>query len=89
MHRMQRMPNFLQTVERAFPGTHTKNEGTHENPLDLSADTWKIVRFPKGLPRMATPTGTFFRNSVGTACPPDAWLKPKTVRSYRMKILAL
>jgi formate dehydrogenase iron-sulfur subunit len=31
-----------------LPGTETKNVGTHENPQDLSADTFKVVRFSEG-----------------------------------------
>ena len=31
-----------------LPGTQTKNEGTYENPVDLSADTWKILRYSEG-----------------------------------------
>ncbi|MFH1115077.1 MAG: 4Fe-4S dicluster domain-containing protein [Pseudomonadota bacterium] len=31
-----------------LPGTVTKNTGSHENPKDLSADTYKIVRFSEG-----------------------------------------
>jgi formate dehydrogenase iron-sulfur subunit len=29
-------------------GTETKNTGSHENPRDLSENTWKIVRFNEG-----------------------------------------
>ena len=31
-----------------LPGTKTKNLGGHQNPQDLSADTWKLVRFSEG-----------------------------------------
>lgn len=31
-----------------LPGTTTKNVGTHENPADLSVDTFKVVRFSEG-----------------------------------------
>jgi formate dehydrogenase iron-sulfur subunit len=31
-----------------LPATKTENQGTYENPRDLSADTWKIVRFHEG-----------------------------------------
>jgi formate dehydrogenase iron-sulfur subunit len=31
-----------------LPGTITKNMGTYQNPQDLSADTWKLVRFADG-----------------------------------------
>ncbi len=31
-----------------LPGTKTKNVGTHENPQDLSFETYKVVRFAEG-----------------------------------------
>lgn len=31
-----------------LPATKTKQLGTHQNPQDLSADTWKLVRFAEG-----------------------------------------
>jgi formate dehydrogenase iron-sulfur subunit len=43
-----------------LPGTQTKNEGTHENPVDLSADTWKIVRFSEGTIPNGSPFWYFF-----------------------------
>ncbi|MCL5122974.1 MAG: formate dehydrogenase [Deltaproteobacteria bacterium] len=43
-----------------LPGTQTKNEGTYENPLDLSADTWKIVRFSEGSSKDGAPFWHFF-----------------------------
>jgi formate dehydrogenase iron-sulfur subunit len=32
-----------------LPGTETKNAGSHENPKDLSFDTYKVVRFAEGI----------------------------------------
>jgi len=32
-----------------LPATATKNWGSYQNPQDLSADTWKVVRFADGL----------------------------------------
>jgi formate dehydrogenase iron-sulfur subunit len=32
-----------------LPATATKNWGSYQNPQDLSADTWKLVRFADGL----------------------------------------
>lgn len=31
-----------------LPATQTKNWGSYQNPQDLSADTWKLVRFADG-----------------------------------------
>lgn len=31
-----------------LPATETKNWGSYQNPQDLSADTWKLVRFADG-----------------------------------------
>ncbi len=31
-----------------LPGTKTRNAGSYENPLDLSFDTYKVVRFAEG-----------------------------------------
>ncbi|MEW6351766.1 MAG: 4Fe-4S dicluster domain-containing protein [Thermodesulfobacteriota bacterium] len=31
-----------------LPGTETKNLGTYQNPQDLSAETWKLVRYAEG-----------------------------------------
>lgn len=31
-----------------LPATETKNWGSYQNPQDLSADTWKVVRFADG-----------------------------------------
>ena len=31
-----------------LPATATKNWGSYQNPQDLSADTWKLVRFSEG-----------------------------------------
>ena len=32
-----------------LPATATKNWGSYQNPQDLSADTWKLVRFADGV----------------------------------------
>jgi formate dehydrogenase iron-sulfur subunit len=32
-----------------LPATPTKNWGSYQNPQDLSADTWKVVRFSDGV----------------------------------------
>jgi formate dehydrogenase iron-sulfur subunit len=32
-----------------LPATQTKNWGSYQNPQDLSAETWKLVRFEDGL----------------------------------------
>lgn len=32
-----------------LPATETKNWGSYQNPQDLSADTWKLVRFADGI----------------------------------------
>jgi formate dehydrogenase iron-sulfur subunit len=32
-----------------LPATATKNWGSYQNPQDLSADTWKLVRFADGM----------------------------------------
>ena len=31
-----------------LPGTKTRNVGSYQNPQDVSADTWKLVRFAEG-----------------------------------------
>ena len=31
-----------------LPGTQTKNVGTHQNPQDVSFDTYKVLRFAEG-----------------------------------------
>lgn len=43
-----------------LPGTQTVNDGSHENPRDLSADTWKIVRFHEGSNGDGKPYWHFF-----------------------------
>lgn len=43
-----------------LPGTQTKNVGTHENPQDLSADTFKVVRFSEGDSGNGKPYWYFF-----------------------------
>lgn len=41
-------------------GVQTENTGSHENPHDLSANTWKIVRFAEGLKEDGKPYWHFF-----------------------------
>jgi len=59
-----------------LPGTETKNEGTYENPLDLSADTWKIVRFSEGMVPSGAPFWYFFseqcRHCLSPGCMAEA-----------------
>jgi formate dehydrogenase iron-sulfur subunit len=43
-----------------LPGTKTKNLGTYQNPQDLSADTWKLVRFADGKNGDGKPYFIFF-----------------------------
>ena len=43
-----------------LPGTKTKNVGTYQNPQDLSADTWKLVRFADGKNGDGKPYWLFF-----------------------------
>ena len=59
-----------------LPGTQTKNEGTHENPVDLSADTFKIVRFSEGTVPSGSPFWYFFseqcRHCLSPGCMAEA-----------------
>jgi formate dehydrogenase iron-sulfur subunit len=43
-----------------LPGTETKNLGTHQNPADLSVDTFKVVRFSEGTASEGKPFWYFF-----------------------------
>jgi formate dehydrogenase iron-sulfur subunit len=43
-----------------LPGTITKNTGTHENPPDLSFETYKVVRFSEGANGNGKPFWYFF-----------------------------
>ncbi len=43
-----------------LPGTQTKNVGSFQNPQDLSADTWKLVRFSEGKNGNGKPYWFFF-----------------------------
>jgi formate dehydrogenase iron-sulfur subunit len=43
-----------------LPGTKTKNMGTYQNPQDLSAETWKLVRFADGKNGDGKPYWFFF-----------------------------
>ncbi len=47
-----------------LPGTKTKNEGTHQNPMDLSFETYKIVRFAEG----SQPDGKTYWNFFSEQC---------------------
>jgi formate dehydrogenase iron-sulfur subunit len=43
-----------------LPATATKNWGSYQNPQDLSADTWKLVRFAEGANGDGKPYWYFF-----------------------------
>jgi formate dehydrogenase iron-sulfur subunit len=43
-----------------LPGTKTKNVGSYQNPQDLSAETWKVVRFAEGVGDKGKPYWHFF-----------------------------
>jgi formate dehydrogenase iron-sulfur subunit len=43
-----------------LPGTKTKQLGTYQNPQDLSAETWKLVRFAEGIKDDGKPYWYFF-----------------------------
>ncbi len=43
-----------------LPGTKTKQIGTYQNPQDLSAQTWKLVRFSEGIKENGKPYWYFF-----------------------------
>ncbi|MEM5789629.1 MAG: 4Fe-4S dicluster domain-containing protein [Syntrophobacteraceae bacterium] len=43
-----------------LPGTVTKQTGTYQNPQDLSAQTWKLVRFSEGVKEDGKPYWYFF-----------------------------
>lgn len=43
-----------------LPATATKNWGSYQNPQDLSADTWKLVRFADGVNGDGKPYWLFF-----------------------------
>ena len=43
-----------------LPGTKTKQVGTYQNPQDVSADTWKLVRFAEGRKVNGKPYWYFF-----------------------------
>jgi len=43
-----------------LPGTHTKNAGSHQNPSDLSFETYKLVRFSEGQNGDGKPYWYFF-----------------------------
>lgn len=43
-----------------LPGTKTKQTGTYQNPPDVSAETWKVVRFAEGVKENGKPYWYFF-----------------------------
>jgi formate dehydrogenase iron-sulfur subunit len=43
-----------------LPGTVTKQVGTYQNPQDLSAETWRLVRFAEGRKDNGKPYWYFF-----------------------------
>ncbi len=43
-----------------LPGTKTKQLGTYQNPQDVSAETWKLVRFSEGIKENGKPYWYFF-----------------------------
>jgi formate dehydrogenase iron-sulfur subunit len=45
-----------------LPGTQTKNTGTHQNPPDLSFDTYKVVNFSEGKTQDGKAFWYFFSN---------------------------
>ncbi|MGD9817413.1 MAG: 4Fe-4S dicluster domain-containing protein [Desulfomonilaceae bacterium] len=47
-----------------LPGTKTKNEGTHQNPMDLSFETYKLVRYAEG----THPDGKNYWNFFSEQC---------------------
>ena len=46
-----------------LPATKTKQVGTYQNPQDLSAQTWKLVRFAEGRKEDKKPYWYFFADS--------------------------
>ena len=46
-----------------LPATATKNWGSYQNPQDLSADTWKLVRFADGVNGNGKVYWNFFTDS--------------------------
>lgn len=59
-----------------LPGTHTKNVGSYENPQDLGAQTWKVVRFSEGSNGSGKPYWYFFseqcRHCLSPGCMAEA-----------------
>ncbi len=43
-----------------LPGTKTKQVGSYQNPQDVSAETWKLVRFSEGIKENGKPYWYFF-----------------------------
>ncbi|MFH1113821.1 MAG: 4Fe-4S dicluster domain-containing protein [Pseudomonadota bacterium] len=59
-----------------LPAEMTKNRGTYQNPQDLSADTWKLVRFADGKNGDGKPYWLFFsdqcRHCLNPGCMGEA-----------------
>ncbi len=59
-----------------LPASQTKNWGSYQNPKDLSADTWKLVRFADGTNRDGSVYWHFFsdqcRHCLSPGCMAEA-----------------
>jgi formate dehydrogenase iron-sulfur subunit len=59
-----------------LPATQTKNMGSHQNPKDLSFDTYKVVRYSEGSKKNGKPFWLFFtdqcRHCLSPGCMADA-----------------
>ncbi len=69
-----------------LPATATKNWGSYQNPQDLSADTWKLVRFADGSNGDGKPLLVFFHRSVQAL--PVPWMHgvpQRRMKSFRTK----
>lgn len=59
-----------------LPATATKNRGSYQNPEDLSANTWKLVRFADGTNGDGKPYWLFFsdqcRHCLSPGCMAEA-----------------
>ena len=54
-----------------LPGTRTRQTGTYQNPPDLSAQTWKLVRFAEGRGDNGKPYWHFFPDMCRHCLSPD------------------
>ncbi len=68
-----------------LPATVTKNWGSYQNPQDLSADTWKLVRFSDGSNQEGKPYWLFFRINADNASPQAVWLLRKMGKLSRRR----